>query len=171
MLNCLMTTLDYTRGTENTTIYNLVFVLAYSSLAECCALLSGCLAANSGTMTAILLLWRPTLPSSFGCSVVSNFLQSHRLEPDRLLCPWDSPGKNTGGDCHSLLQRIFLTQGSNPGLLRCRQILYCFSFREDIPNLEPVHCSNKPLILLDFICPTRSVSPRENITDEIPLVN
>ena len=56
MLNCLMTTLDYTRGTENTTIYNLVFVLAYSSLAECCALLSGCLAANSATMTAILLL-------------------------------------------------------------------------------------------------------------------
>ena len=38
----------------------------------------------------------------------------------RLLCPgllWDSPGKNTGVDCHSLLQRIFLIQGSNLCLL------------------------------------------------------
>ena len=29
----------------------------------------------------------------------------------------DSPGKNTGVDCHALLQGIFLTQGSNPCLL------------------------------------------------------
>ena len=35
----------------------------------------------------------------------------------RLLCPWDSPGKNTGVGCHALLQGIFLTQGSNPYLL------------------------------------------------------
>ena len=35
----------------------------------------------------------------------------------RLLCPWDSPGKNTGVGCHALLQGIFLTQGSNPCLL------------------------------------------------------
>ena len=46
-----------------------------------------------------------------------------------LLCPWDSPGKNTGMDCHSLLQRIFPTQGSNPGPLHCRQILYHLSYR------------------------------------------
>ena len=38
--------------------------------------------------------------------------------------------KNTGVDCHSLLQRTFLTQGSNPGLLHCRQVLYCLSYRE-----------------------------------------
>ena len=36
----------------------------------------------------------------------------------------DFPGKNTGVDCHFLLQRIFLTQESNLGLLHCRQILY-----------------------------------------------
>ena len=30
---------------------------------------------------------------------------------------WDSPGKNTGVDCHTLLQGIFLTQGLNPRLL------------------------------------------------------
>ena len=39
------------------------------------------------------------------------------LWPARLLCPWDSPGKNTGVGCHALLQGIFPTQGSNPGLL------------------------------------------------------
>ena len=39
----------------------------------------------------------------------------------------DSPGKNTGVSCHALLQGNFPTQGSNPGLLRCRQILYSLS--------------------------------------------
>ena len=43
--------------------------------------------------------------------------------PTGLLCPRDSPGKNTRVGCHALLQRIFLTQGSNPGLPHCRQIL------------------------------------------------
>ena len=37
--------------------------------------------------------------------------------PARLLCPWDSPGKNTGVGCHSLLQGIFPTQGSVLSLL------------------------------------------------------
>ena len=41
----------------------------------------------------------------------------------RLLCPWDSPGKSTAVGCHCLLQEIFSTQGSNLGLLYCRQIL------------------------------------------------
>ena len=38
-----------------------------------------------------------------------------------------SPGKNTGVGSHSLPQSIFLTQGLNPGILYCRQILYCLS--------------------------------------------
>ena len=38
--------------------------------------------------------------------------------PARLLCPWGSPGKNTGVGCHSFLQGIFQTQGSNSCLLR-----------------------------------------------------
>ena len=59
--------------------------------------------------------------------VVSNSLWHHGLEPARLLCPWNSPGKNTGAGCHFLLQVVFLTQGCNPGLLRCKQILYCLS--------------------------------------------
>ena len=37
------------------------------------------------------------------------------------------PGKKTGVGCHSLLHGIFPTQGSNPGLPHCRQILYCLS--------------------------------------------
>ena len=37
-------------------------------------------------------------------------------------------GENTGVGCHFLLQRIFPTQESNPGLLHCRQILYQLSY-------------------------------------------
>ena len=46
-------------------------------------------------------------------------LQPHGLSPIRLLCPWDSPGKNTGVGCHALLQGIFPTQGLNPGPPYC----------------------------------------------------
>ena len=52
------------------------------------------------------------------CSVVSDCLLPHRLQPTRFLCVWDSPGKSTGVGGHSLLQGIFPTQGRNPGLLR-----------------------------------------------------
>ena len=46
----------------------------------------------------------------FSCSVVSDSLRLHGLQPARLLCPWDSPGKNPGMVCHSLLQGLFPTQ-------------------------------------------------------------
>ena len=69
-----------------------------------------------------------TLLISYLCSlcysVMSNSLQSHGLQLVRLLCPLDSPGKNTGVGCHALLQGIFPTQGSNLGLPHCRWILY-----------------------------------------------
>ena len=51
-------------------------------------------------------------------------LRPHGLWPARLLSSWHFPGKNTGVGCHSLLQGIVLTQGSNPHLLLGRQILY-----------------------------------------------
>ena len=35
------------------------------------------------------------------------------MEPARLLCPWNFPGKNTGVECHFLLQGVFPTQGLN----------------------------------------------------------
>ena len=63
-------------------------------------------------------------------SVTSDSLGPYGLKLTRLLCPGDSPDKNTGVDCHILLQGIFLTQGPNPYglcLLHCWQILYCLS--------------------------------------------
>ena len=48
---------------------------------------------------------------------MSDSLGPHGRLPARLPCPWDSPGKNPGVGCHALLQGLFLTQGSNPGLL------------------------------------------------------
>ena len=45
------------------------------------------------------------------------------------------PGKDTRVGCHSLLQRIFPTQGSSPGLLHCRQILYHLSYEEALYHL------------------------------------
>ena len=47
----------------------------------------------------------------FRDSVVVHSLRPHGLSPTRLLCPWDSPGKDTGVGCHLLLHGIFLTQG------------------------------------------------------------
>ena len=44
-------------------------------------------------------------------------------------CPWNSPGQNTGVGSRSLLQGIFPSQGSNPGLLHCKQILYQLSHK------------------------------------------
>ena len=58
------------------------------------------------------------------CVCEANKLQSsptlrpHGLQPARLLCPWDSLGKNTGVGCLALSRGIFLIQGSNPRLLR-----------------------------------------------------
>ena len=57
-------------------------------------------------------------------AVMSHSLQPQGLQSTRLLCPWDSSDKSTGVGCHALLQGIFATQGSNPGLPHCRRILY-----------------------------------------------
>ena len=69
----------------------------------------------------------PPGPMCVSRSVVSDSCDPHRLHPSSFLCPWDPPGKNTGGGCRLFLQGIFPTQGSNPGLLHCRQILYHLS--------------------------------------------
>ena len=62
---------------------------------------------------------------SESCSVMSDSLWPHRL----YYSPWNSPGQNTGVSSHSLLQEFFPTQGLNPGLLHCRQILYQLSYQ------------------------------------------
>ena len=59
----------------------------------------------------------------------------------RLLCSWNFPGNSPGVDCHFLLQGIFPTQGSNPGLPRCRQTLYCLSQKDSLKPLPNLQCS------------------------------
>ena len=63
-------------------------------------------------------------------------LQPHGLQPARLLCPWDSPGKNTGVGIHSFLLEIFPTQGLNLGLLHYRQILYHLSHQGSLSRVK-----------------------------------
>ena len=62
----------------------------------------------------------------FRHQVVSNSCSP--MDSTRLLCPWHSPGKNTGVGCYFVLQ-IFPTQETNPGLLPCRQVLYRMSYK------------------------------------------
>ena len=64
------------------------------------------------------------------CSVVSDSLQPHELHS-----PWNSPGQNTGVGSLPLLQGIFPTEGSKPGLPHCRQILYQLSHKGN-----PINC-------------------------------
>ena len=73
-------------------------------------------------------------PRYFSCWVLYVVAQSCPTLWDPIDCSLpgfsvhgDSPGKNTGVGCHALLQGIFPTRGPNPGLLHCRQILYCLS--------------------------------------------
>ena len=66
------------------------------------------------------------------------------------LCPWDSPGKYTRMDRHALLQGIFPTQGSNPGLPHCRRTLYFLSHQG-----SPTYClsgrgGEKPQSILEY---------------------
>ena len=68
-----------------------------------------------------LLMVMILLPMCVSHSVVLDSSQPRGLQSTRLLCPWNSSGKNTGVGCHFLLQGIFPIQESNPGLLHCRQ--------------------------------------------------
>ena len=63
--------------------------------------------------------------ASESCSVLSDSLQPHGL-----YSPWNSPGQNTGVGNFSLLQGIFPTQGSNPGLLHCRWFFTSWATKE-----------------------------------------
>ena len=75
-------------------------------------------------------------------------LQPHGLQPARLLCPWDFPGKNTGVGCHFLLWEVFPTQGSNPSLLH----LYTDSL--------PLSQQRLPRLFISQAAPGLSRSPR-----------
>ena len=86
---------------------------------------------------------------SVSCSVMCDSLEPYSLQPARLLCPWDSLGKNTGVDYHTLLHGIFSTQGLKPGLLHCRQILSCLSHQGNLRCLvETIFKNHLDLIFL-----------------------
>ena len=66
----------------------------------------------------------------------SRSVVSDSLGPHGLYSPWSSLGQNTGAGSLSLLQGIFPTQGSNPGLPHCRRILYQLSHKGSPRKLE-----------------------------------
>ena len=67
------------------------------------------------------------------CSTLCDFIV---CSPPGFSVHGDSPGKNTEVGCQALLQGIFPTQGSNPGLSHCKQILYYLSYQGSPRILE-----------------------------------
>ena len=89
-------------------------------------------------------------------SVMSDSQWPHGLQPTRLLCPWDFPGKNTGVGCHFLLQGIFPTQESNQTLQLGKQILY--------PEPERLMWVQVPLLFLAYwMSLERALNPSPNL--------
>ena len=81
---------------------------------------------NSKQLCHICLIFKVKVLVTQSCPTLCNLMDSslpgssvHGILQARIL----------GMDSHSLLQGIFLTQGSNPGLPHCRQILYCLSLQ------------------------------------------
>ena len=77
---------------------------------------------QSGYGPKMVIKIMPFSSYSYGCMSAKllqscpNSLQPYGLWLTKLLCPCDTPGNNTGVDCHVLLQGVFPTQGSNPRL-------------------------------------------------------
>ena len=69
----------------------------------------------------------PQAEGSLSCE--SHSVVADSMWPHGLYSPWNSPGQNTGVGSLSLLQGIFPTQGSNPGLPHCGRILYQLSYK------------------------------------------
>ena len=75
---------------------------------------------------------------------MSDSLQLYGLQSSRLLCPWDSLGKNIRMGCHAFLQGIFPTQGSTPEVSSPARAGSCFTtsatweLAENFPNLQAV---------------------------------
>ena len=67
---------------------------------------------------------------------MSDSLRPHGLYPTRLLCPWDSPGKNTGVGCHSLLQGTL----PDPGIKRGSPALQVVSLLSEPPGKVQTPC-------------------------------
>ena len=59
-------------------------------------------------------IWKRFIACVSGLTIMPDSLHPSRLYPDRVLCPWDSPGKNTGACCHFLLQENIPDSGIKP---------------------------------------------------------
>ena len=114
----------------------------------------------------MILVWEDAMEE--GIATHSIFLawripwteESGRLQPTRLLYPWKFSGKTTGVGCHFLLQGIFPTQGSNLGLLHCRQFLYPLSH---LGSLILCCCSSVTKLCLTLCDPVDCSSPGSSI--------
>ena len=94
-------------------------------------------------------------------------MQPHGLWPISLLCPWDSPGKNTGMGCHALLQGIFPVQGANLHLLHCGWFLYDLHHQGSPMSREiapAIGCATGQW----FVCHHRRETSGTNATDQPP---
>ena len=91
-----------------------------------------------GYMDKFICSWNSWMRSYWGLYRKWKLLSNVQLfaTPWTIYSPWNSPGWNTGVGNHSLLQGIFPTQGSNPGLPHCRQILYQLSHQGSPRILE-----------------------------------
>ena len=88
----------------------------------------GCHALLQGILENRSALQADSLPSESLRYMLCKVMHTKSFQLNPTLCtpwtvdhqaphPWNSPGKNTEVCCHNFLQGIFLTQGSNPGLL------------------------------------------------------
>ena len=113
-----------------------------------------CLITMSQIMFSKFLLYLPCF--SYGACVHAKSLQSCPTLCDPMGCtgcPWGFFSQEYWRGCHVLLQEIFLTQGSNPGLLRCRQILYPLSYQG-----SPFH-KPKAKLWVSFLSPLFPTHP------------
>ena len=114
------------------------------------------------TMSSLLSFWgwekwgtvHWYIVEKVSCPVKPNSLQPHGLYPTRLLCPWNFPSKNTGMGCHSLLQGIFLTLGSNLDLLHASELFTIWATRKSFSSEDGPQRRAELLLLTPRSSPT-----------------
>ena len=101
----------------------------------------------------------------------SHSVMPNSLGPHGLYSPWNSSGQNTGVGSLSLLQGIFPTQGSNPGFLHCRWILYQLSY-EGSPKQWLAHSKKLSKVLVNITLTDEKTEAQRSYLPVIPqLVN
>ena len=116
----------------------------------------------------------------YWCESESRSVMSDALQRHGLYSPWNSPGQNTGVGSLSLLQGIFPTQRSNPGLPPCRRILYqlnhkgspvgCHFLLQRIlltqrSNLHLLHCRQYPALQADSLLTMQQGNPQYKLAN------